>query len=159
MNRRQIVSLLFAASVITACGSTNTVRQALPQATNGSPTYQIADITSKAKDVPAKFEKDLRIYLEKDLKKRGMLGKGAQTRKVSVKITEFSMSKGANRFLLGALAGKDFVKAEVNVVDAASNELIGSTTIESKDRLAGGGPELFTSYHAKAISKFLQGKN
>jgi curli biogenesis system outer membrane secretion channel CsgG len=159
MNRRQLVSLIFAAAIITGCGSTNTVRQALPQTASGNPTYQIADISSKSEEVPAKFEKDLRKYLEEDLEKKGMLGNGAESRKVSVEITEFSMSQGGSRLLLGALAGKDYVKAEVNVVDAASNELIGSSTIESKDRLAGGGPELFTSYHAKAISKFLQGKN
>lgn len=67
-------------------------------------------------------------------------------------------SKGASRVLLGAFAGGDFAKAEVNVVDAGSGEIIGSTTIESRDKLASGGPELFTSNHAKAISKFLQGR-
>jgi len=157
MNRRSVIGLVLATAVLTACGSTSSVRQALPAAQNGKVSYQLADVGAKGVEVPAKFIKNLRKYLEKDLDKRGLLGSGEGARKVSVSITEFSMSQGASR-LLGAFAGKDFVKADINVVDAASNKIIGSTTIESKDGLAGGGPELFTSNHAKAISKFLQGK-
>ncbi len=158
MNRRHVIGLVLATALVTACGSTSTVRKTLPAAENGRATYQLADVTAGVSEVPDKFIKDLRKYLEKDLKKQGMLGEGAGSRKVSVKITEFSMSKGASRVLLGAFAGGDFAKADVNVVDAGSGEIIGSTTIESKDKLASGGPELFTSNHAKAISKFLQGK-
>ncbi|ASJ76054.1 DUF4410 domain-containing protein [Granulosicoccus antarcticus] len=157
MKRRTILSLVLVSAFITACGSNSDVQLALP-ATDGTQLYQIANISSSAADVPDKFESNLRKYLEKDLKKKGMLATGNAARKVDVTITEFKMSKGVSRILLGGLAGKDSVQTKINVIDTASNKSIGISNIESTDGLAGGGPELFTSNHAKAISKFLQGK-
>ena len=160
MKRRTFIAIALTTAVITACGSTSQVRQALPDPAQGTGSlqYQVADISASVEDVPGRFEADLRKYLEKDLKKHGILASDKPTRKVSIRISEFSMAKGASRVLLGALAGKDYVKADINVVDTASNKIIGSTTIESSDRLAGGSPVLFASHHAKAISDFLQGK-
>ena len=121
--------------------------------------YEVADITAYAADLPDRFKADLCEYVERDLKKHGILASGEATRKVGVKICKFSMAQGASRVLLGGLAGKDYVKADINVVDTANNKIIGSTTIESSDRLAGGSPVLFANDHAKAISNFLQGKH
>ena len=156
MTRRLLLGIALSTLFLTACGSTNTVRQPLPESASGNFTYKIVKITSSAPEVPEKFKENLRKYLNESLDKQGLLTDGNSTRDVSIDITEFSMSQGATR-LLGALAGKDQAISAVNVVDTASNELIGSSTIESTDRLAGGGPELFTSNHAKAISNFLQG--
>lgn len=154
MNRRHVIGIIFTLSMVTSCGTTNTVKQAIPVASDGN-LYQIADISATA-DVPEKFKSNLRKYLEKDLKKRGVFADGAGSHTVSVKITEFKMSTGVSRILLGGLSGADYVKAQVTVLEKASNQVVGDTTIESKDKLASGGPELFTSYHAKAISEFLQ---
>jgi len=159
MNRRNIIGLILTASILTGCGTTNSVKQPLPANTGSKATYQVANIEAKSGDVPQKFKNDVRKYLEKDLKKKGMLAKGEGHRKVNVTITEFQMAEGASRLLFGAFAGKDYVKADINVIDSASNKVIGATTITSQDKMAGGGTELFSSYHAKAISKFLQGKS
>lgn len=160
MKRRAFISIALATLAITACGSTTQVRQALPPAAEGASVqqYEIVNISSPSTEVPGRFESDLRKYLNKDLKKHSMLATGNPTRKVNIKIIEFTMAKGASRVLLGGLAGKDNVRADVNVIDSASNKIIASVTIESTDRLAGGSPVLFASNHAKAISAFLRSR-
>jgi predicted small secreted protein len=147
--------------LLSACGSTSTVKQPLSAAGSNVSDYRykVADISSSSPDVPPEFISNLRKYLEKSLDKKGVLGKGKSAKNVTVKITDFKMTSRGKRLVLGMLAGKDLVKSTVNVTDPGSGKPLGSTVIESGDSLnSGQGPELFTSGHAKAIAKFLLGK-
>ncbi len=150
-----IVALL--GLMLSACGGSSVVKHAaLDKA--GEYRYQVGDISSSAPDVPEEFIRNLRKYLEKDLRKKGVLSTGKASKSVSINITNFKMPGRGSRLVLGMLAGKDFVTSKVTVTDSGSSKKLGDAEIESSDSMNSGGPELFTSNHAKAISNFLLGK-
>ena len=151
-----LLAMVAISLLLGACGSTSTVKQ--PLRASGY-QYQIVGISSSAPDVPEKFTKNLRKYLQKALSKNNSLGSNKSAKNVTIKINSFKMAGLGSRMLLGSFAGKDLVNTLVTVTDPNSGKTLGSATIESKDSLAGGGPELFTSNHAKAIAKFLLGKS
>ncbi len=161
MKYRITILLTIFTLLLSACGSTSTVKQSLntPSGNLSKYHYQIVDISSSAQNVPEEFIDNLRKYLEKDLEKKGILGTDKSAKNVKVNITDFKMPGRGSRLVFGMLAGKDFVKSTVSVTESGSGKTLGVTEIESSDRLNSGGPELFTSNHAKAISKFLLGKN
>ncbi|MFK8082456.1 MAG: hypothetical protein AB8B97_19385 [Granulosicoccus sp.] len=156
IKRPLLLFLVFFGCLLTACGSTSIVSMPLPAFPSPDVRYQVAVISLKSENVPAKFKKDLRTYLEKDLSRLGLLGASDSPRRVSVNITRFRMKSVDSTMRLSLLGGKDFVVADVQVVDRRNGKVIGSTTIESSGRLSSGGGGSFTSRHAKAIARFLQ---
>ena len=56
----------------------------------------------------------------------------------NVLIEEFKYVSGAKRFFAGVFAGKAILRAKVNLVNIASNENIGETTLGTSSKISEG---------------------
>lgn len=160
--QRYLVLPVFIGALV-GCASTTEIRQPLetPLTSDGrAHQYLIDSIGNTTADAPPHFVNAVKSYLEQNLRKRSILSvdKEGQDRKVRITITSYRMRSGFTRQMFGFFAGKDGVESTVDVVDARTGKVIGSSIVSSYNVTAVGDQEDIARMHANEINKFLAGE-
>ncbi len=144
------------------CASSTQIRQPLESSLTSDGRvhrYMVDSIGNTTADAPPHFVNAVKSYLEQDLRKRSMLSveKEGPDRKVRITVTSYKMRSGFTRQMFGIFAGKDGVESTVDVVDARTGKVIGSSTVSSYNVMAVGEQEDIARMHAEEIGEFLAG--
>lgn len=146
-----IVALSLALS---ACGTTSQVRNSYAYAPTDRFVYEVVN-TDGMSDEGVGI---LKARIDSLLGARGQRATGAEpdVKKVTIEITNYYMRHGAARALVGIMAGKDSIKSEVKIIDAAG-KVLGQIDIDSKNATAWGTSRGLIEGHADEIVEFATG--
>lgn len=154
--------ILGLALLVTGCASSHVVTKPMEPATGSSQeTYFISTIDDKSEHVvPEHFLEAIRGYLKAELTKRNMIAedKSVADRELQIQVTYYRMRSGFTRMMFGVMAGKDGVTSTVNVLNAKTGEVIGTSDVNTYNVMAVGGEQDVARMHAEEIAKFLGGK-
>lgn len=160
--RKYLTFPVFVVALV-GCASSTEIRQTLENPLTGDGRvhrYMVDTLGNTTADAPPHFVNAIKSYLEQDLRKRSMLSseKEAPDRKVSIIVTSYRMRSGFTRQMFGIFAGKDGVDSTVDVVDARTGKVVGSSTVSSYNVMAVGEQEDVARMHAEEIARFLSGE-
>jgi len=123
--------------------------------------YSVRSIEDKSENtVPEQFLEAIKGYLKAELKKRDMIAeeKSVPDRELAIQVTYYRMRSGFTRMMFGVMAGKDGVTSTVNVLNAKTGEILGTSGVDTYNVLAVGGEQDVARMHAEEIANFLAGK-
>ncbi len=153
------LSALILVALLTACGSTSQIRQAIEPTTAATAKFAVTppvNAVAKDSDQPTDFfMAAVASHLKTELEKNGRLAQGADVGlAIEIKVVEYRMRSGFSRAMFGMLAGKDGIASEVTVRDA-SGKVLGSAKVDSYNVMAIGGADDIARMHGEEIAKTL----
>lgn len=131
----------------------------MPGATpmGGAPArYTAGTMTAGSTDIPTHIIKAVTGHLDSALRKQGLAAEGEAGIRIDATTTYYRMRSGFSRMMVGALAGKDGIKAEITLVDKKSGSPVGKFQVSSYNVTAIGGEDDVARMLAEEIVKALQ---
>jgi len=162
MGRISLGIALVAMGLLSACGSSIKSSSSLDtsaQTKIHTSKLLVHSVDGSELNVPEHIVSKLESYLKSELGKRQLLAKQGATDAslVDVKITYYRMRGGFARDILGVLAGKDGIQADVSIFEPNSTKALSKITASSFNFVAAGTeddiPRLFAKVVAKEIEK------
>jgi hypothetical protein len=149
--------------LLSACGSSSTAIQAMPNAATGTmgsgPAKYVAGTLSAGKtEIPAHIVSAVTGHLDAELHKRGLApaADADRTIRIDATTTYYRMRSGFSRMMVGIFAGKDGIECDVQLVDKTSGQPIGQFKVKSYNMTAVGGEDDVARMLAVEIVKALQ---
>lgn len=165
INKTRILTLVMGLTsmlMLGACGSSSTAIQPLGAASGtamgSTPSKYVAGTVSPGKtEIPTHIVNAVTGHLTAELKKRGLDAVDAQDAiRIDATTTYYRMRSGFSRMMVGILAGKDGIEADVKLVDAKTNQAVGEFKVKSYNMTAVGGEDDVARMLAEEIAKALE---
>ena len=152
---------LVAAGMLAACGGSIKSSTALDTTSQSKIQHSkllVRHVDGAQFNVPEHILTQLKSYLESELGKRQLLAaKGAaDANMVDIKITYYRMRGGMARDILGVLAGKDGIQADVSIYEPKSNKPMNTIKASSYNFVAAGTEDDMARLFAKVVAKEIE---
>ncbi len=158
------VTALLTMGLLSGCGSSIKSTTAMDSSAKQqiSSSKLVVDTIDDGKfNIPDHIQARLKSYLKNELAKRDLLAEegASNANRIQIKVTYYRMRGGVARDILGVLAGKDGIQADVLILPPDSDKPLHTITASSFNFTAAGTeeemPRLFAGVVAKEIDKQL----
>lgn len=153
-----LVIAFVGASLLSGCGSSTTAIRFNATAM-GVPTGYVAGTISPGQTtIPTHIVNAVAGHLDAELRKRSLAPKNAgdRTIRIDATTTYYRMRSGFARMAVGVLAGKDGIQCEVELVDIAGGEVVGTFKVSAFNITAIGSEDDLARMLATEITKALE---
>jgi hypothetical protein len=120
MRIHPLILVLLLCGLVAGCATRVNTRQALDQAAVGALSYGQVDVTSGVSNMTPEDMAQLKQVVTERL---ATLPQGPRPVTLRLAVTEFAISTGATRLLIGAFAGANKMTVGVSVIDGSGQSL------------------------------------
>ncbi len=149
--------LFFLSFTLVACGANIDVRTPIPHeliTDSEKGGYRSINIRADEAEASSGFIRSLSDNLRQHLSELALYPKKEGSLKVRIQIIGYEINGGTSREVMGVLAGADEVKSRVQVVNTATDQVVGESIIFTSSAMA-YGQKAMAWVHADDIVTFL----